>query len=222
MQPDGAKSSLWLSRTLRRHWRAECDSSVIHPFSRERSDLGTSTVRRRRGNAWSQATGVTLLELRCPRNQSPSRWVACSSSGSQIARHLPGHHSWVAASPLRCQTGLSWCAVPREGRHLVSSGGLLPAFTCWTHDRLWGVPSRGIGDRGLFSSVVQSQVLFRSRCDTCRTIRETGSVGTRFVRLAFLAITERHWQRLGSHRKYVPWSQHTRGSLRHVSSMTKI
>ena len=37
-------------------------------------------------------------------HQSPSRWVACSSSGSQVARHLPGHHSSVTASPLRYRT----------------------------------------------------------------------------------------------------------------------
>ena len=48
-------------------------------------------------------------------HQSPSRWVACSSSGSQVARPLPGHHFSVAASPLRCRTGLSWSAVPRPG-----------------------------------------------------------------------------------------------------------
>ena len=62
-------------------------------------------------------------------------WVACSSSSSQVARRLPGSHSSVAASPLRCQSGLSvgrstsgrpppWCP----------QGGLLPAGTCWT---LW-------------------------------------------------------------------------------------
>ena len=52
-------------------------------------------------------------------------WVACSSSGSQVARHLPGHHSSVDASPLRCRTGLfSRDAVSREDRLLVPIGGL--------------------------------------------------------------------------------------------------
>ena len=90
------------------------------------------------GGAGTRA-GVSLLKLRCPNrgapqtnasprtHQSPSRWVDCSSSGSQVARHLPGHRSSVAASPLRCQTGLF------AGRHLVSSDGLLPEGTCWTH-----------------------------------------------------------------------------------------
>ena len=35
-------------------------------------------------------------------------------------------------------------------------------------------------------------------------------------RLSHDRTTERHWQRLGSHRKYIPRSQHTRGSPRHV------
>ena len=45
-------------------------------------------------------------------------WVACSSSGSQVARRLPGRHSSVAAS--RCAAGLDllFGAVPREDRHL--------------------------------------------------------------------------------------------------------
>ena len=34
-------------------------------------------------------------------------WVARSSVGSRVARRLPGRHSLVAASPLRCRTGLS-------------------------------------------------------------------------------------------------------------------
>ena len=44
--------------------------------------------------------------------------VACSSSGSQVARRLPGRHSSVAAS--RCAAGLDFLfgAVPREDRHL--------------------------------------------------------------------------------------------------------
>ena len=44
-------------------------------------------------------------------------------AGGQLARHLPGRHSSVAARPLRCRTGL----LRRRGsgrRHLVSSGGL--------------------------------------------------------------------------------------------------
>ena len=28
-------------------------------------------------------------------------------AGGQVARRLPGHHSQVAASPLRCRTGLA-------------------------------------------------------------------------------------------------------------------
>ena len=36
-------------------------------------------------------------------------------------------------------------------------------------------------------------------------------------RLSHDRTTVRHWRRLGSNRKYVPWSQHTRGSPRHVS-----
>ena len=49
---------------------------------------------------------------------SSSRWVARSSSGSQVARRLPGRHSSVAAS--RCAAGLDFLfgAVPQEDRHL--------------------------------------------------------------------------------------------------------
>ena len=45
---------------------------------------------------------------------SSSRCVACSSSGSQVARRLPGRHSSVTASALRCRTGLS-CGAQRLG-----------------------------------------------------------------------------------------------------------
>ena len=56
----------------------------------------------------------------------------------------------------------------------------------------------GIRDRGLFSSVVLTQVLSRSRGHSCRTLRGTGCVST--LLRVFLTITERRWQRLGSHR----------------------
>ena len=52
-------------------------------------------------------------------------WDARSSVCSRVARRLRGRHSSVAASPLRCRTVFLWGAVPREGRHLVSSGGLV-------------------------------------------------------------------------------------------------
>ena len=45
---------------------------------------------------------------------------------------------------------------------------------------------------------------------------QAGHVGRLVGRLSHDR-TKRHWQRLGSHRKYVMWSQHTRGSPRHVS-----
>ena len=79
--------------------------------------------------------------------------------------------------PVRCAAGLVllWGAVPRKGRHLVSSGGLLPAGT------------------GLDTSREQ-----------------------RVERLSHDRTTVRHRQRLGSHRKFVLRSQHTRGSPRHV------
>ena len=59
-----------------------------------------------------------------------AHWVARSSVCSRVARRLPGRGSSVAARPLRCRSGLfGWGAGAREGRHLVSSGGLLPAGT---------------------------------------------------------------------------------------------
>ena len=70
-----------------------------------------------------------------------ARWVARSSVGSRVARRLPGRHSSVTASPLRCRTGLS---VGRRGSGRAApwcpQGGLLPAGTCWTRlqSSKWG------------------------------------------------------------------------------------
>ena len=55
------------------------------------------------------------------------RWVARSSVGSRVARRLPGRHSSVTASPLRCRSGLVLRgAEAREGRHL----GVLKVVFC--------------------------------------------------------------------------------------------
>ena len=116
----------------------------------------------RRAKSWRHVTseearpGVTLLGFPDPyhrgeRRRSPGRvpssgalcpypticrlWVACPSVGGQVARRLPGRHSSVTASPLRCRTGLS---VGRRGMGRpppwCPQGGLLPAGTRWT---LW-------------------------------------------------------------------------------------
>ena len=41
--------------------------------------------------------------------------------GSQVARHLPGRHSSVTASPLHCRTGLS-CGAQRLGKRCEEVG----------------------------------------------------------------------------------------------------
>ena len=56
-----------------------------------------------------------------------ARWVARSSVGSRVARHLPGRHSLVAARPLRCRPGLS---VGRRG-----SGRPPPGVLRWSFAR---------------------------------------------------------------------------------------
>ena len=53
---------------------------------------------------------------------SSSHWVARSSSGSQVARRLPGRHPSVTASPLRCRTGLS-----RGAQRLGKTATLVPS-----------------------------------------------------------------------------------------------
>ena len=73
-------------------------------------------------------------------------WVG-SLCRREIARRLPGRHSSVAASPLRCGTGLlvgqylgkttTWCP------QVVS----LPAGTCWTRELKWTLVKR-VGTRG--------------------------------------------------------------------------
>ena len=75
--------------------------------------------------SWSYLTRTPLPASRGARqsdasprtHRSPSRWVACSSSGSQVARHLPGHHSSVAASPLPPGV-LRWSFCPQAHAHL--------------------------------------------------------------------------------------------------------
>ena len=120
----------------------------------------------------------------CTHQLSPC-WVVCSSLGGQVVCYFLDHHSSVAASPLR-QTGLSvgrstsgrpppgvlgWSFCPQApAGHMVDCG----ECHCW-----------GMGDWGLFSSVVLSQLLARSRGHTCRTLRGTGSVSTHLVRLVF-------------------------------------
>ena len=79
-----------------------------------------------------------------------ARWVARSSVDSRIARGLPGRHSSVTASPLRCRTGLSvgrrgsgrpppWC--PQGGlfarRHTLDTGELM-----WTSVKRVGTRGR--------------------------------------------------------------------------------
>ena len=82
-------------------------------------------------------------------------WVACSSVGGQVARRLPGRHSSVTASPLRCRTGLS---VGRRGtgrppplvpsRWSFARRHSLDTLADW-----WGLQRHcgGIGGRGLFA-----------------------------------------------------------------------
>ena len=73
-------------------------------------------------------------------------WVARSSVGSRVARHLPGHHSSVTAGTLRCGLVFLGGAEAREDRHL---GALTVVFCPQTHaghfGRLVGTatPSRG-------------------------------------------------------------------------------
>ena len=60
------------------------------------------------------------VQTRGGRSVTPSStqlclWVACSSPGCQVARHLPGHHSSGAASPLSCRTG-PFCGAQRLGK----------------------------------------------------------------------------------------------------------
>ena len=75
---------------------------------------------------------VAAAQRRCP--LSSCLWVACSSSGSQVARRLPGRHSSVAAS--RCAAGLDFLfgAVPRGDRHL---GALKMVFCPKAHAGHW-------------------------------------------------------------------------------------
>ena len=63
-------------------------------------------------------------------------WVACSSSGSRVARRLPGRHSLVAAS--RCAAGLDFLWAQYLGK--AATGGLMPAGSCWTRhsSSMWG------------------------------------------------------------------------------------
>ena len=113
---------------------------------------GTKPSRRRPGGARGGSQGlhgVSAVLTPCE-NKSPPRpvqtgggrrvapsstqlslWVACSSSGCQVARRLPGRHS-SAASPLRCRACLS-CGAQRLGKPppWCPQGGLLPEGTCW-------------------------------------------------------------------------------------------
>ena len=84
-------------------------------------------------------------------------------AGGQVAHRLPGRHSSVTASLLRCWTGLS---VGRRGSGRpppwCPQGGLLPAGTCWTLRQTGGDCNAGVGHR--------------RRGHTCRTLPWAGSV----------------------------------------------
>ena len=97
---------------------------------------------------WLRKGGVTQRLCAAPSSRSGSHthallsftlWVARSSVSSRVARRLPGRHSSVAASPLRCRTGLP---VGRSTSGRPPPGGLkvvfLPAGTCWTHWQIGG------------------------------------------------------------------------------------
>ena len=65
---------------------------------------------------------------------SSSHWVARSSSGRQVARRLPGRHSSVAASPLRCRSGL---CVRRSSSGRRYLGALKVVFCPKAHAGHW-------------------------------------------------------------------------------------
>ena len=77
------------------------------------------------------------------------------SVGGQVARRLPGRHSSVAASPLRCRTGLSvWRRASGRPPPWCPQGGLLPSrHMLDTLADWWGLQRHcgSIGGRGLFA-----------------------------------------------------------------------
>ena len=92
--------------TLARRVKSDKDAGSVGGSHSVRKQSSTTT-----GADWRWLWRDTVVPL------SSCHWVACSSSGSQVARRLPGRHSSVAASPLRCRTGLS------VGRHCSSPPG---------------------------------------------------------------------------------------------------
>ena len=143
-----------------------------------------SKASRRRGVRVGQEARVTLLGIRCrdirelkkaTHHHTPA---SCCLAGSpaplRVARSPVTFLKQlsVAASPLRCRTGFCWGAEALEGIQPVHRVGLCPQAQTCTQLR---VPLRGSSDRGLFSSVLQPQVLSRSR--------GTGSVSAHLARL---------------------------------------
>ena len=147
----------------RKHW-TDRGAADLHSLER----LGQSNLARlpRPVSSWRPTavawTGTSSQVASSVSHHLPPVGHQLFAAG-QVARRLPGRHSSVTASPLRCRTGLlvrrrdsgrppPWCP----------QGGLLPAGTCWT---LWKVGGEltSPGPRG-------------SRGHTCRTLPRAGSV----------------------------------------------
>ena len=150
------------------------------------------------GGAGTRGARQRELPYSDPAARKISRHLAGSPAPLRVARspgHLPGHHSSVAASPLRC--------------HLRSFARRQMLDTWSTV----GSAIAGVQATGDYSPQ-SSNPRFSLEAGVTPAVHSEGPapLAPVSVRLAFLAITWRHWQRLGSHMKCVPWSQHTRGS----------
>ena len=136
-----SETRLRISASLANFWTF-AGLRVIRPFSRERSELGTSTARGRRRNAWTR-------QRELPYSDSAARGIV-DRLGRLLLFGWPGRPS-PSWSPLPDWTFAG--AVPGEGRHPVHQMVFLPSVTKGHTVDCGEYHCGGQGDRGLFSPV---------------------------------------------------------------------
>ena len=123
----------------RQDWRVEIDKAA-------KSAGGSHSVPNRR-----PPRPMQVAKARHRRPLSSSHWVACSSSGGQVARRLPGRHSSVAAN--RCTAVCSAQYLGKTATLVPSRWSFARRHMLGTGELMWTSVKR-VGTRRIHPSLV--------------------------------------------------------------------